>query len=120
MSLGLENSGLNFGKNKRQVIRLRGSSEFERKGGDGQSPSREENCHSRQMNSRRGGSRNSQQPPKVTVSWMKNKVAGGSLQDIFEGDFKPIDLNGVGNLDGADTGEPDSGEHYKPNPDQFR
>lgn len=51
---------------------------------------------------------------------MKGKTIGNSLQEVFAGDFKPVDFNGVGLMDGAYADELDKATRYKPNPDEYR
>jgi ribosomal protein L4 len=79
-------NGLNFGKNKRQLIRIRGSNELDKKRESLLTPSREENNFSRNMNSRRAASRNSRQAMKPTVNWVRGgkRLAGLSKRCLKE------------------------------------
>lgn len=109
-----------FNKAKRQVIRIRGSNELDRKRDGLMTPSRAENSYSRNMDSRRGLSRNSKQPAKPTVNWVRGKTISGSLQEMFEGNFQPINLRELGILDGANPELEGDSKVDLPNPDHFR
>ena len=101
------------------MIRIRESSEVDKRQ-EGQTPSREESCRSRQLDSRRGLSRNSRQPTMPPVAWLKGKTVSGSLNELIEGDFKSVNFNEFGCMDGdRETGQ-DAAEGYNPNPDEFR
>jgi hypothetical protein len=106
-------------RNRRQLIRIRASNELDKKRESLATPSREENF-SRQMDSRRGASRNSRQAMKPTVNWVRGKTISGSLQEMFEGDFQPINLGGLGGLDGANVEDGEKAHRDWPNPDHFR
>ena len=110
----------NFSRGKRQVIRIRGSNEMERKRECLMTPSRVENSYSRNMESRRGLSRNSRQAAKPTVNWRRGKIISGSLQGMFEGNFQPINLKDLGILDGANPDKEGERKKDLPNPDHFR
>jgi hypothetical protein len=115
-----ELTGATFGRNRRQLIRIRGSNEQEKKRESLATPSREEHTASRNMNSRRAASRNSRQAMKPTVNWVRGKTITGSLQEMFEGDFQPVNLRELGIFDGAYADEKEKVQHEWPNPDHFR
>ena len=107
-------------KNRRHFIRVRGSSELERKQA-GQTPLRDEESRGRVMDSRRGLSRQSRQAARPTVNWMSGKTVGASLQEMLGGDFKSINFNDVENIKGDDGNSGKKGEElYNPNPDEYR
>lgn len=115
-----EFKGPNFARQKRQLIRIRGSNDLDRKRDSLATPSREENCMSRNMDSRREASRNSRQAVKPTVNWVRGRTITGSLQEIFEGDFQPVNIKELGILDGANVDNEEKPQKEWPNPDHFR
>lgn len=106
-------------RNRRRVIRIRESSEADKRQ-ETQTPSREESCRSRQLDSRRGLSRNSRQPTKPPVVWLKGKTVSGSLQEMMGGDFKSVNFSELGRMDGDEDAEGGLAQGYTPNPDEFR
>ena len=106
-------------RNRRRVIRIRESSELDRRQ-EAQTPSREESCRSRQLDSRRGLSRNSRLATKPPVVWLKGKAAGGSLQEMLQGDFKSINFNELEQMEGDQDVEEGLVQAYNPNPDEYR
>lgn len=122
MSQQLENGSLIFGVSKRQLIRVKGATERDMRT-EISTPNREDQLFSRTKDSRRGMSRNSRQANKPQVSWLKGKTSGAnSLHEMFEGDFKSINL-ALG--DETDPSQPQedhvaTNHRYFPNPDEFR
>jgi hypothetical protein len=122
MSQQLENGSPIFGVSKRPLIRIKGATEREMRA-DISTPNREDQLFSRNKDSRRGLSRNSRQTNKPQVSWLKGKTSGAnSLHEMFEGDFKSINL-ALG--DDPDTNIPQDDQNpgiqrYFHNPDEFR
>lgn len=122
MSQQLENGSLIFGMSKRQLIRVKGATEREMRA-DISTPNREDQLFSRNKDSRRGMSRNSRQATKAQVSWLKGKTSGAnSLHEMFEGDFKSINLALGDDADPLQSPEDPSAtnQRYFPNPDEFR
>lgn len=115
-----EHGRFTFGMNKRMILRSKLSNEGEPRP-EGPGPTQDENSYSRNIDSRRGVSRNSRQSnSKQVVNWLKGKTIGTCLQDLVGGDFQPINLSSVSGMDGVYQYKDSMIDNYTPNPDEYR